>query len=143
MVEADYAIDDDPARVDLDVVWNFLHRQAYWGRWRSRGDVERQVRGAWRVVGAYAGDGAMVGFARAVSDDVAFAYLADVFVLREHRGQGIGRRIVRAMVEDGGGSEFRWVAHTRDAHVLYAGFGFRPADRSLIERPGSQPAIEP
>ncbi len=132
-----YELDDDPGRVDLDVVWAFLSREAYWARWRTRDDVERQVRGAWRVVGAYdAGSGAMVGFARAISDGVSLAYLADVFVLREHRGAGLGRRLVAQMVEHGPGAAFRWLLHTDDAHGLYAQFGFGPPDATFLERPG-------
>ena len=139
-----YELDDDPERVDLDVVWSFLSREAYWARWRSRGDVEQQVRGAWRVVGAYERPGgAMVGFARAISDGVALAYLADVFVLPEHRGAGLGRRLVAQMIDDGPGAGFRWLLHTADAHGLYAQFRFAPPDATLLERPGSRPATTP
>jgi GNAT superfamily N-acetyltransferase len=137
---AGYEISDDPARVDLDVVWAFLSTEAYWGRWRSREDVARQVAGAWRVIGAYASGGAMAGFARALSDGVAFAYLADVFVLPEHRGRGLGAALVAAMVDDGPGADFRWVLHTADAHELYARFGFGAPDATLLERPGDKPA---
>jgi GNAT superfamily N-acetyltransferase len=136
-----YELDDDPSRVDLDVVWSFLSGEAYWGRWRSRDQVALQVRGAWRVVGLYAPAGAMVGFARAVSDGVGFAYLADVFVLAGHRGRGLGRRLVEAMIDGGPGAGFRWVLHTADAHGLYAEFGFTAPDDTLLVRPGAQPAI--
>jgi GNAT superfamily N-acetyltransferase len=133
-----YELDDDPGRVDLDVVWAFLGGEAYWARWRTRGDVERQVRGAWRVVGAYeTATGAMVGFARAISDGVALAYLADVFVLPEHRGAGLGGRLVAEMIDHGPGAGFRWLLHTADAHGLYARFGFAPPDATFLERPGS------
>lgn len=133
-----YVIDDDPARVESDVVWSFLGTDAYWGRWRSRVDIDRQVRGAWRVVGAYREmSGEMVGFARAVSDGVAFAYLADVFVLPDHRGRGLGRELVRTMIDDGPGAGFRWLLHTADAHRLYAGFGFAAPDATLMERPAA------
>ena len=131
----DYELDDDPARVDLDAVWAFLSQEAYWGRYRTRADVELQVRGAWRVVGCYASDGALVGFCRAVSDGVALAYLADVFVLPEHRGRGLGQRLVQAMVEEGPGAGFRWMLHTKDAHDLYRRFGFGAPDPSYLERP--------
>jgi GNAT superfamily N-acetyltransferase len=133
---ADYLIDDDPARVDLDVVWSFLSTQAYWGRWRSREDVARQVRNAWRVVNAYHGN-AFVGFARAASDGVALAYLADVFVLPTHRGRGVGRRLIGKMIDDGPGAGFRWLLHTADAHGLYAEFGFVAPDSTLLERAGA------
>lgn len=128
-----YVLDDDPRRVDLDVVWSFLSTEAYWGRWRTHEDVVRQIRGAWRVVGAYHRD-EMVGFARAVSDDVALAYLADVFVLTAHRGRGLGREIVATMIDGGRGSRFRWLLHTADAHRLYAQFGFAAPDDTLLER---------
>ena len=139
-----YSVADDPARVDLDVVCSFLTTRAYWARWRARGDIERQVQNAWRVVAAYERDtGAMVGFARAVSDGVSLAYLADVFVLTEHRGRGLGRLLVQTMIEDGPGVGFRWLLHTADAHGLYAGFGFAVPDGTLLERPRARPTVEP
>jgi ribosomal protein S18 acetylase RimI-like enzyme len=125
---------DDPGRLDVDAAWRFLSTEAYWGRWRSRSDFERQVASAWRVVGCYADDGAMVGFCRAISDGVGFAYLADVYVLPDNRGAGLGRRMVQVMVEDGPGRDFRWLLHTADAHGLYAQFGFAAPDETLLER---------
>jgi hypothetical protein len=74
-----YEIDDDPARIDTVAAVEFLTTQAYWSRHRG-GEIRRQIGSAWRVVGAYDSAGAMVGFARAVSDEVS-AYLADVYVL--------------------------------------------------------------
>jgi GNAT superfamily N-acetyltransferase len=110
----DYDLDDDPARVQHDVVWAWLSTEAYWGRWRTRADVETQVANAWRVVGAYRRDtGEQVGFARAVSDGVAFAYLADVFVLDAHRGHGLGKRLLRLMIDDGPGRDLRWTLFPR------------------------------
>ena len=145
-----YEVSDDAARIDVDAAWAYLSTEAYWARWRGRDDFERQVAGAWRVVGCYDAAGGMVGFSRAFSDGVAIAYLADVYVLPGHRGAGLGRRIVRAMVEDGPGRDFRWLLHTADAHGLYAAFGFAPPDETLMElphvtarrraRPGARPA---
>jgi len=131
----DYEIDDNPERVDVDVVWGFLSQHAYWGTWRTRDDIERQLAGAWRMVGCYHPHDGMVGFARAVSDGVAIAYLADVFVVAAHQGRGLGRRIVAAMVDDGPGAKFRWLLHTADAHDLYRGFGFGAPDHTFMERP--------
>ncbi len=132
-----YELDDNRDRIDLDVVWDFLSKHAYWARWRTREVVDNQVRCAWRVVGAYErGSGAQVGFARSFSDGFAVAYLADVFVLPAHRGSGLGVRLVRAMIEDGPGARFTWMLHTRDAHRLYARLGFGPrADGRYLERP--------
>jgi GNAT superfamily N-acetyltransferase len=132
-----YTFDDDPTRVDVQAAWEFLSRHAYWGRWRSRDDLEQQITVAWRVVGCYDDDAQMVGFCRAVSDGVGLAYLADVYVLPEHRGRGLGHRLVQAMIDDGPGREFRWLLHTADAHGLYERFGFAPPDSTLLERPQS------
>ena len=138
----EFEFDDDPARVDVDTVWSFLSTQAYWGRWRTRADVERQITSSWRVVGAYEViSGRMVGFARATSDGVAFAYLADLFVVDDMRGKGLGKGLVTAMIDDGPGAEFRWMLHTSDAHGLYEQFGFRKPDATYLERPGAKPAI--
>ncbi|NYH89663.1 GNAT family N-acetyltransferase [Actinopolymorpha rutila] len=135
-VGGEFEFDDDPGRVDLDALWEVLSTQVYWGKWRSRDHVRRQVASAWRVVGVYeSASGRMVGFARAVSDGVALAYLADVYVLPGLRGKGLGTRLVEAMVEDGPGADFRWMLHTANAHGLYGKFGFAPPDPSYLERP--------
>jgi GNAT superfamily N-acetyltransferase len=138
-----YEVDDDPLRVDRDRVWTFLSTSAYWARWRARDDLERQLDTAWRVVGAYEPSGRMVGFARAVSDGVAFAYLADVYVESDARGRGLGTALVRAMVDQGPGAGFRWALHTSDAHGLYGRFGFRAPDPTYLERPGVHAAPPP
>lgn len=133
-----YTIDDDPARLDLGAIWIFLSTEAYWHRWRTRVDVEKQVEAAWRVVGVYDdATGAQVGFARAVSDGVSDAYLADVYVLPAHRGLGLGKQLVGKMVDDGPGAHFRWTLFTRDAHDLYAQYGFAAPSESAMVRPGT------
>ena len=134
-----YEIDDDPGRIDRDAVWQFLSTEAYWGRTRSRADFEAQLASAWRVVGAYeTATGRQVGFARAISDGVATAYLSDVFILPAARGGGLGRELVATMIDRGPGSGFRWSLHTRDAHELYRKFGFAEPDSRYMERPGRQ-----
>jgi len=130
----DVEIDDDPTRVDVDALWTFLSTEAYWARWRRRVDLEIQLGTAWRVVGAYDGTG-MIAFARAISDGVALAYLADVYVEERARGRGLGVEVVRTMVEDAPAERLRWMLHTRDAHGLYARFGFTAPDGTYVERP--------
>jgi len=103
----------DPARVDVAALLGFLSTAAYWGRWRDEEVIRQQVAGAWRVVTAHR-NGRMVGFARALSDGVSLAYLADVYVLPEVRGFGIGRALVRLMIDDdqglsSGGCCTRWM----------------------------------
>lgn len=128
-----YEIDDDPGRLDLDVIHRYLSKESYWAAGRPREVVEESIIASARVVGAYR-NGAQVGFARVVTDGVAIAYLADVFVLPEHRSSGLGKAIVRAAVDDGPFAGVRWVLHTADAHSLYARFGFGLPTERLMER---------
>jgi GNAT superfamily N-acetyltransferase len=134
---------DDPARLDRDAVVSLLATaDAYWERWRKPADVRAQIDGAWRVIGAYRRtDGAMVGFSRAVSDGVAVAYLADVFVAPAARGIGLGAALVDAMIEQGPGRGFRWMLHTKDAHGLYQKFGFSAPPSTYLERPSTGPQL--
>jgi GNAT superfamily N-acetyltransferase len=135
-VETRYELDDDRRRVDFDVLWKFLSTEAYWGRFRTRAQVEDQVRSAWRVVAVYEVDtGKMVGFARAFSDGVMSAYLADVFVSGEARGHGLGKELVAEMIDRGPGASMRWMLHTDDAHGLYRQFGFQKPGEKYLERP--------
>lgn len=128
-----YRISTDPALLDLEVVHGFL-TGSYWAAGVSREVVARSIERS-LPFGLYrADDGAQVGFARVVSDEATFAYLADVFVLDAHRGQGLGRWLVRTVLShpDLQGLR-RWVLATRDAHGLYAGEGFAPlADPSIF-----------
>ena len=131
-----YELDDEPGRVDPDAVWDFLSTQAYWGRFRTRADFEKQLASAWRIVGVHEkATGRQAGFARAVSDGVSFAYLADVFIVSAARGAGLGKELVATMIDRGPGAGFRWTLHTADAHGLYRKYGFADPDESYLERP--------
>ena len=135
-----YEVDDDPSRVDFEAVWHFLSTEAYWSKWRTRDDVERQVRGAWRVVGVYEkSSGAQVGFARALSDGVSEAYLADVYIGPGHRGRGLSKRLLSLMCDELPGKNFRWFLSTRDGHGLYEQFGFGPPNDRVMVRPDAFP----
>jgi GNAT superfamily N-acetyltransferase len=128
-----FELDDDRERVDVDAVHAFLSEHAYWARRRSHETVERLIREASRVVGLYHGE-RQVGFARTVSDGQSFAYLADVYVLPEHRGSGLGIELVREAVDNGPFANRRWLLHTEDAHALYEKVGFGPGGSNLMER---------
>ena len=129
-------LDDDRKRIDVDAVHDFLSNASYWARGRPHDVVERLVRNANRVVGIYDGD-RLVGFARAFTDGATLAYLADVFVLDEYRGRGLGVELIREMIDNGPYAHLGWILHTRDAHGLYRKFGFvDPTDR-VLERPGT------
>ena len=125
-----YELDDDPERVDVDAVHAYVTR-SYWAKGRSRDKMEAAMAGSARVIGVYQGS-EQVGFARVISDATTYAYLADVFVLEEHRGKGLGVELVREAVDSEPWSGFSWHLRTSDAHELYKKFGFRsPSERSL------------
>ena len=119
----EYAISDEPARLDMDVIYDFLNESSYWARGRSRERVERSVAHS-LPFGVYRG-GRQVGFARVVTDYATFAWLADVFVLDSERGRGVGKWLVETVVShpDLRGVR-RWLLATRDAQELYRRFGF-------------------
>jgi ribosomal protein S18 acetylase RimI-like enzyme len=125
--------DDDPGRIDVDAVHDYLANESYWAKGRPRDVVERLIREAQRVVGVYDGE-RQVGFARAFTDGVSLVYLADVYVLPEYRGRGVGVQLVREMVENGPYADLRWILHTRDAHGLYRKLGFAEPSERVLER---------
>lgn len=132
VLENSYELDDDRARIDRTAVHAFL-TQSYWAEGRTRERQDALIDASARTVGLYHGDD-QVGFARVVDCDTAgFVYLADVYVLDEHRGRGLGLELVREAVENGPHASRRWVLHTRDMHALYAKLGFGPNER-LMER---------
>ena len=132
-----FELDDDPARLDVDLVHRYLSEESYWAAGRPRDVVEASIAGSARVLGLYAPDGGQVGFARVISDGATRAYLADVFVLPEARRRGLGVELVREAVEGDGYADIKFLLHTADAHSLYERFGFvAPSDR-VMERPGT------
>lgn len=134
-----YEVDDDRARIDVAAVHRFLSEESYWAKGRPLADQEELVREAARVVGLYKG-GAQVGFCRAATGvGMGHVYLADVYVLPEHRGRGLGAELVREMVDNGPFADCRWLLHTQDAHDLYRRFGFAEPDHKVMERPAPQP----
>jgi len=126
-------LDDDPARIDVDAVHDYLANESYWAEGRPRETVARLIEEAARVVGVYDGE-RQVGFARAFSDGVSLVYLADVYVLEAYRGRGLGVELVREMVERGPLADVRWILHTRDAHALYRKVGFAEPTERVMER---------
>jgi GNAT superfamily N-acetyltransferase len=137
-LDGGFELDDDPARIDVAAVHAYISGESYWGRGRPRELVERAIEGSRRVVGLYR-EGEQVGFARAVSDGVTVAYLADVYVLAPYRGRGLGLALVREILDGGSPSDVRWLLHTADAQPLYAKLGFvesavHPPMYPLMER---------
>ena len=129
-----YELDDDPARIDREAVHRYLSEESYWARGRPRETQDALIDDAARVVGLYR-DGEQVGFSRAVSDGHVQSYLADVYVLEEHRGNGLGVELVRFSVDEGPLAGTKWLLHTADAHGLYRKLGFAEPGSALLERP--------
>jgi GNAT superfamily N-acetyltransferase len=120
----DYEIDDDTARLDLDVIHGFV-TTSYWAEGIPRDVVERSVAGSLNL-GLYRA-GSQVGFTRAVTDRATFAWVGDVFVLSGHRGRGLGHWMMETLLAhpDLAGLR-RFLLATSDAHQVYADCGFTP-----------------
>jgi GNAT superfamily N-acetyltransferase len=126
-----YELDDDPSRIDREAVHAYLGGESYWAEGRTREVQDALIDGAARVVGLYH-DGDQVGFSRSLSDGHAQSYLADVYVLDQHRRRGLGVELVRFSVDEGPLADTKWFLHTRDAHDLYRRFGFaKPSERAM------------
>ena len=126
-----YRISDDPADVDVAAVHEFLET-SYWARGIPRETIARGIAHS-LTFSLLLGD-RQVGFARAVTDRATFAYLADVFVVEDQRGRGLGGWLVETVLAHPELQELRrWLLATRDAHALYRKFGFTAvADPSTL-----------
>ena len=136
-----FELDDDKARIDLREVHRYLCDESYWATGRLYEVQERLVREAARVVGLYH-ENRQIGFCRAASDGSSFVYLADVYILEEFRGRGLGEELVREMVERGPLAGLRWLLHTSNMHPLYRKLGFAEPDYKVMERPRTSQSSE-
>ncbi|MGD9527943.1 GNAT family N-acetyltransferase [Pseudonocardia sp.] len=135
-------IDDDPTRVDVDALHPAL-AASYWSPGVPRHVVEAAIAGS-DCFGAYDRTlvpGRMVGFARLVTDRATFGWVADVIVLPDARGRGIGTALVRAVTERAGAYGLRrLMLATRDAHELYRPHGFADAGPGVLMERLEDPA---
>lgn len=122
--KGEFVLSTDRARLDLDVIHGFL-TECYWAKGISREIVARSLENS-LCFGVYT-QGKQVGFARVISDFATYAYIGDVFVLEPLRGHGLGKWMMECIM---GHPQLqglrRWSLVTRDAHGLYAQFGFTP-----------------
>jgi GNAT superfamily N-acetyltransferase len=122
----EYVISTDPGRLDLAVIHGFLTK-SYWAEGIPLEIVQRSIEHS-LPFGLYAGD-QQIGFARVITDCATFAYIADVFILEEHRRKGLGKWLVEVIVNHPELQGLRqWHLGTRDAHGLYRKFGFTPLE---------------
>lgn len=129
----DYHLDDDRSRLDMPRLTVWL-QDSYWAMGRPADIVQRSWDNAAVVVGLYCRN-ELVGCARVITDLATTAYLADVFILPEHRGLGLGGWLIETLVDHPKLVGLRWLLHTRDAHSLYTKYGFQPAGERVMERP--------
>ena len=126
-----YTISTDPGRLDRRAIHAYLET-SYWSPGVPYEVVDRAI-DASLPFGLYAPDGAQAGFARLVTDGATFGWLADVFVLDAHRGRGLGKWLVEAVLAHPVLADARRIIlATADAHSLYQRFGFRPADSARV-----------
>jgi GNAT superfamily N-acetyltransferase len=124
-MDTSYTFSDDPARLDLAAIHAYL-RRAYWSEQIPFEILERAIRGS-LCIGAYDASGAQVGLVRLISDYATFCYVCDVYVLEEHRGRGLSKRMMAMAIEHPRLQGLRrWNLVTHDAHALYRQFGFTP-----------------
>ena len=129
--QGNYLLSTDADKLDVDLIHDCWSNQSYWAKGVSREKVLRSMQHS-LCFGVYVIDPVrdrQVGFARVVTDFATFAYLADVFILDAHRGQGLGKWLVNCILAHPELQELRrWVLFTQDAHTLYTRFGFRQID---------------
>ncbi|MEM7374284.1 MAG: GNAT family N-acetyltransferase [Bacteroidota bacterium] len=124
-------ISTEPSLLDIDLIYEYLSRQSYWAKGRSRAMVERSIEHSF-CFGMYL-DNRQIGFARVVSDFTIFGWLMDVFILPEFRGKGYGKQLLTAVFSQPSLQHLkRWGLNTNDAHGLYEQFGFKTVKDSSI-----------
>jgi GNAT superfamily N-acetyltransferase len=129
-INGNYRVTTDIGQFQFDIVHRYLSEVAYWSPGISREQVERAARHS-LAFGLFHGE-AQIGYARAITDTVSFAYLADVFVLPEQQRGGLGTWLVECLMSHPELQGLRkMLLTTSSAHTLYAGFGF-----TAIESPG-------
>ncbi|MDZ7608756.1 MAG: GNAT family N-acetyltransferase [Cyclobacteriaceae bacterium] len=125
MPDNNFRINTNKSELDVAVIHHFLSTQSYWAKGRSLETVKKSIENS-LCFGVYHGS-KQVGFARVVSDYAIFAWIMDVFILPEYRGQGLGKALMQSITtHDKLQNLQRWGLGTEDAHGLYAQFGFAP-----------------
>lgn len=123
--KGEFTISTKKSKLQIGVIHSFLANDSYWAQNRTLEETKTAIEHS-ICFGLYHCD-AQIGFARVVSDQATFAYIGDVFVLEEFRGQGLSKWVMDVIVShpDLQGLR-RWVLATRDAHGLYGQYGFGP-----------------
>jgi GNAT superfamily N-acetyltransferase len=118
-----FELTTDKKRMQLDVIYRFLQK-SYWANKRTLDAIKKSIEYS-LPFGIFDGD-KQIGFARVISDYSTFAWIADVFIDEEYRGQGLSKFLMESMLTHPELQDLRrWVLATKDAHTLYSKFGFK------------------
>jgi ribosomal protein S18 acetylase RimI-like enzyme len=138
-----YNITTDPAKINLDLVHQFLSHESYWAKNIPHPVLKRALEHSFCFMVLYKEE--QVGFARVITDKATFAYLADVFILPEHQGKGLGRWLLESILNHSELQGLRsWMLATKDAHGLYEKFGFELTNNTtrIMRKPGLEGYVE-
>lgn len=120
----DYTVSTNKARLDINLIHDFLSNRSYWAKGRSLEDVKKSVENS-ICFGLYDRQDRTIGFTRVLTDGVAFAYLLDVFILEPYRGRGLGKYLLEHVLYHSDIQAKVWMLGTADAHRFYERFGFQ------------------
>ena len=124
----DFFISTDKTKLNIAVIHNYLSKESYWAKNIPMKTVKKSIKGSC-CFGVY-DKSEQVGFARVVTDHATFGYLADVFILDGYRSKGLSKWLMETIMNHPELQGLRrWMLATRDAHGLYAQFGFTPLDK--------------
>ena len=128
MQKNDFLISTDKTKLNIGVIHDYLSKESYWAKNIPLAIVKKSIKGS-LCFGLYHKK-VQVGFARVVTDHATFGYIADVFILNEYRGKGLSKWLMEVIMNHPNLQGLRrWMLATRDAHGLYAQFGFLPLDK--------------
>ncbi|HEV2250746.1 MAG TPA: GNAT family N-acetyltransferase [Candidatus Limnocylindria bacterium] len=131
-----FTISTDRAHLDREVIYRYLHDEAYWSKGLPRDLFDRSIERSLNF-GLFEGEPgrSQAGYCRVVTDNATFAWLCDVFVLPAYRGRGLATWLIETVVGHPDLQAQRsFVLATRDAHGLYAKFGWEPVEAGLVMR---------
>jgi GNAT superfamily N-acetyltransferase len=128
-----YNITTDISKLDVNVIHRFLSEESYWAKGISKNVVEKSIANS-LCFGLFYKD-AQIGFARLITDKATFAYVADVFILHEHRGKGLSKWLMRTIQSHPELKNLRrWLLTTKDAHTLYEQLGWQKPSPDYVYR---------
>ncbi len=139
-IKENHLISTDPSKLNIDFIHHYLSEESYWAKGIPRSVVEKSIANS-LCFGLYYNDEKIlssyvqIGFARLITDRATFAWLADVFILPEHRRKGLSKWLMQTILAHPELQNLRrWLLATKDAHGLYKQFGWTSFDEEVTKR---------